>query len=97
MDDSVLFANDIHVLERARESIETWLKEHRRLALKHGGIGSTRAPVVFLGYRIGRAGITPSRKLRRRMHKNVRRAAARGPDAIVRTVRSYRGLLAGPV
>lgn len=99
MDDSVLFANDIRVLERARECVEVWLQAHRRLVLnpKHGDIGSTQAPTVFLGYRIARAGVTPSRKLRRRMYMNVQRAAARGPDALVRTVRSYRGLLAGPV
>ena len=56
----------------------------------------TTAPGVFVGYRISRAGITPSRKLRRRLPAKVRSAAARGEDALFRTITSYRGLLLFP-
>jgi len=99
MDDSVLFANDRDTLVAARDLIASWLRQARGLDLnpKYGGIESTKVPSCFLGYRVSRAGLAPSRKLRRRLRANVQRAAKRGPDALVRTIRSYRGLLAGPV
>lgn len=95
MDDFVLFHEDRGTLEAARDEIAAWLRRERSLALKR-----EQAPVVpnceatrFLGYRTSRAGITPSRKLRRRFEGRVRQAAERGPDALERTLRSYRGLL----
>ena len=51
---------------------------------------------MFVGYRISRAGITASRKLRRRLRQRVRTAAAKGAAALLRTLRSYRGLLIFP-
>ncbi|MCB1812264.1 MAG: hypothetical protein KDK04_11180 [Candidatus Competibacteraceae bacterium] len=51
---------------------------------------------MFVGYRISRAGISPSRKLRRRMRARVKAAAAQGDKALIRTIRSYQGLLLFP-
>ncbi len=67
----------------------------RGLALnpKRWHVAPAREPVVFLGYRVSPAGIGPSRKLRRRMASRLRHAARRGPDALERTLASYRGLL----
>jgi len=95
MDDFVLFANDREELIDARAAIEQWLESNRRLTLnpKHRDVASTRAPGIFLGYRISQAGIAPSRKLRRRLRVKVQQAAAKGSPSLVRTLRSYRGLL----
>jgi excisionase family DNA binding protein len=98
MDDLVLFADDNIPLLDARESIAAWLAEHRGLRLnpKHLSIEPTRTPAVLLGYRVSRAGISPSRKLRRRFRGKLREAAANGEDALCRTIRSYQGLLLFP-
>ena len=98
MDDFVLFCDDAARLANARAAIADWLAAERRLALnpKHLEVVPNRAPAVFLGYRISRAGIAPSRKLRRRLRGRLRKAAARGEDAVVRSIRSYRGLLLFP-
>ncbi|TMQ76125.1 hypothetical protein ACCUM_0064 [Candidatus Accumulibacter phosphatis] len=63
-----------------------------RLNPKRLAVEPTRIAAVFLGYRISQAGIAPSRNLRRR----VRLAAARGEESLIRTLRSYRGLLVFP-
>ena len=47
-------------------------------------------------YRISCAGITPSRKLRRRFRRRIQKAAEAGPDALERCLQSYRGLLLFP-
>ena len=98
MDDFVLFDDDATRLAEARAAIAEWLAHERGLALnpKHQEVVPGRAPSVFLGYRITRAGIAPSRKLRRRMRGRVRAAAARGEQALIRSIRSYRGLLLFP-
>lgn len=98
MDDFVLFCDDAARLANARAAIADWLAAERRLALnpKHLEVVPNRASAVFLGYRISRAGIAPSRKLRRRLRGRLRKAAARGEDAVVRSIRSYRGLLLFP-
>ena len=95
MDDFVLFGNSQTQLSEARDAIKHWLWDQRRLMLnaKHLGSHPTSQPGAFLGYRISRGGITPRRKLRRRMKQRIRLAAAQGPDAVMRCVRSYRGLL----
>ncbi len=95
MDDFVLFADDPCRLAEARAAIAVWLAERRRLHLnpKHGDVRPNTHPGVFLGYRVSRAGVTPSRKLRRGMPRRLRAAAAKGPDALFRCVQSYRGLL----
>ena len=98
MDDLVLFSNDAARLVDARAAVADWLAAERRLALnpKHLEVVPGRAPGVFLGYRISRAGVGPSRKLRRRLPGRLRRAAGRGEEALVRSIRSYRGLLLFP-
>lgn len=71
-----------------------WLHEERGLALKPGArIRSTGRPFTFLGYRIDREGVEPSAKMMRRFEHKVRRAAARGPDALRRTLVAYRGMV----
>lgn len=98
MDDFVLFDDDRDKLHNARTAIAEWLRQERGLALnpKHQAVIPTTHPGVFVGYRISRAGITPSRKLRRRLGSRVKAAAARGEDALMRTITSYRGLLLFP-
>ena len=83
---------------RRRALIAAWLHDNRALRLnpKHLVVEPTRAPAVFLGYRISRAGIAPSRKLRRRFRQRLRSAAAQGEDTLVRSIRSYQGLLLFP-
>ena len=63
---TVLFADDKARLLEARAAIAAWLQSKRQLQLnpKHLTIEPTRTPVL-LGYRISRAGLAPSRKLRR--------------------------------
>jgi hypothetical protein len=98
MDDCVLFADEKSQLLEARTSIAAWLQEERALDLnpKHLAIEPTHIPAVFLGYRVSRAGISPSRKLRRHLRDRLRSAAARGEEALFRTLRSYQGLLLFP-
>jgi len=95
MDDFVLFGDDAGQLREWRSAIEGWLAEHRRLRLnpKCWHVQRTSDPSVFLGYRVTRGGVTPSRKLRRRIRRKVRAAAAKGPQALQRTVAAYRGLM----
>jgi RNA-directed DNA polymerase len=98
MDDFVLFDLEPARLERALEAIERWLDEQRGLRLNpaHREVLPTSAPAVFLGYRITRAGIAPSRKLRRRLKRRLALAVASGEEALHRTLVSYRGLLLFP-
>jgi retron-type reverse transcriptase len=98
MDDFVLFANDQRQLLEARAAIAVWLQEARGLRLNptHLSVEPTHIPAVFLGYRVSRAGIAPSRKLRRHLRRRLRAAAANGEDALFRTIRSYQGLLLFP-
>ena len=98
MDDLVLFANDRAQLRDARQLIAAWLAAHRGLQLnaKHLSIEPTRTPAVLLGHRVSRAGISPSRKLRRRFRSKLQAAAANGEEALYRTIQSYQGLLLFP-
>ena len=95
MDDFVLFSSDRSQLVAARTAIAEWLARERRLQLhpKHGDVIPNTHPSIFLGYRISRAGTVPSRKLRRSMRERLRAAADKGPDHLVRSLHSYRGLL----
>jgi hypothetical protein len=95
LNDFVLFANDADTLRAARARIADWLARERALALNpaHNRIEHAAEPAVFLGYRISRGGIGPSRRLRRRLRARIRVAAAHGPEALRRTLVSYRGLL----
>ena len=98
MDDFLLFANDRAQLLDARDAIAVWLREQRGLELnpKYRAVEPTATPIVYLGYRVSRAGISPSRKLRRRLRRRIRGAASRGEEALFRTIRSYQGLLLFP-
>ncbi len=98
MDDFVFFSNDRRHLVSIRADIGGWLAERRGLELnpKHQAVLPSRAPGVFLGYRLSPAGISPSRKLRRRMKRRLILAAERDDEALVRSIRSYWGLLCFP-
>ncbi len=95
MDDFVLFDDDPEPLEAARSAIVEWLAAERRLQLnrKRWDVVPTTHPGIFLGYRISRSGITPSRKLRRSLEKRLQRAAEQGHQALVCSLQSYQGLL----
>jgi len=95
MDDFSLFSDDASWLRDARAAIQEWLHYERRLALnpKRWSVVPTSEPSVFLGYRVSRAGLTPARKMRRRLAARVQHAARRGEASLIRTVRSYRGLV----
>jgi hypothetical protein len=95
MDDFVLFSDDRSQLVKARAMIAAWLAEERQLRLhpKRWDVLPNTHPSIFLGYRISRAGVTPSRKLRRAMPRRLRTAASKGHEALVRSIQSYRGLL----
>jgi len=95
MDDFVLFSDDRSQLVSARAVIAAWLAEARQLRLhpKRWDVLPNTHPSIFLGYRISRAGVTPSRKLRRAMPRRLRTAASKGHEALVRSIQSYRGLL----
>jgi hypothetical protein len=98
MDDFVLFADDKTQLIEARTVIAAWLHKARALDLnpKHLAIEPTHIPAVFLGYRVSRAGISPSRKLRRHLRSRLRVGASRGEEALFRTLQSYRAILLFP-
>ena len=98
MDDFLLFADQRDRLEEARMALAEWLATHRGLRLnpKRLTVCPNAVPGVFLGDRVSRAGIAPSRKLRRRMKARLRHAAAAGEESLIRSIRSYRGLLCFP-
>ncbi len=95
MDDMALFHNNRSRLAEARTVIVEWLNNERRLQLnpKCGTVLHNINPSVFLGYRVSRSGVTPSGKLYRSMKRRLRTAANKGEDALVRSIKSYRGLL----
>jgi hypothetical protein len=98
MDDLVLFADDKARLHDARAAIAAWLTENCGLRLnpKHLVVEPTRTPAVFLGYRVSHTGMASSRKLRRRLRQRLRSAAAQGEGTLMRSIRSYQGLLLFP-
>jgi len=89
MDDVVLFGDDREALLMSRQRIGEWLQ----LNPKRWDVLPNTAAGVFLGYRVSRAGISPSRKLRRSLAQRLRLAARQGYELLVRSIRSYRGLL----
>ncbi len=95
MDDFVLFDDHPDRLEAARAAIAEWLAAERRLELnpKRWDVVPTTHPGIFLGYRVSRAGITPSRKLRRSLERRLHRAAEQGYEPLVSSLKSYKGLL----
>jgi len=95
MDDMVLFGDDREALLMARQRIAEWLQHEHRLQLnpKRWDVLPNTAAEVFLGYRLSRAGISPSHKLRRFLARRLLLAARQGYAPLVRSIRSYRGLL----
>jgi len=94
MDDFSLFADDRARLLGAREAIREWLFRERGLVLgrRRWEVMDAREPSRFVGYRISRAGTAPGPKVKRRLKKRLRAAAERGPDALARSLASYRGV-----
>ncbi len=93
MDDLALFHDDPRALEVAHRHIEAWLREERGLALKPSTVQPCARGLTLLGYRVTRAGLAPSAKVLRRVRGRVQAAAQRGPEALSRTLASYRGLV----
>lgn len=93
MDDFVLFGEQREGLEQAAVEIGEWLRRERRLSLNpaYRNPQATRAPSLFLGFRVSRAGIGPSRRMRRALIRRSRAAMARGPEALARTLIACRG------
>ncbi len=95
MDDVALFSDDRAQLISARAAIADWLAEARKLQLnpKCGAVVNNTNPSVFLGYRISRSGLMPSRKLYRSMKRRLRAAAERTDKAaLARCIKAYQGL-----
>ena len=82
MDDSVLFGDDRARLVDARAAVAEWLRREGRLELnpKRGDVVPNTHAGTFLGYRVSRSGITPSRKLCRSMQGRLRTAANKGHE-----------------
>lgn len=95
MDDLVLLGDDRARLIEAKAAVAGWLAAERRLRLnpKHGTVEPTHHPATLLGHRISRAGIVPAARMRRRLRARLAAAAERSPEALYRTLASYRGLM----
>ncbi len=95
MDDLTLFDDDPRRLGEARQAVAGWLARERRLELnpKRGTVVPAAQPSVYLGYRVSRGGILPSRKMKRRMKKRLRALRHQGRARLERSLRSYRGLM----
>jgi len=98
MDDLLLAADDREALRDAGERVRDWLSSQRDLALKpdRQGVVSTRANLVVLGHLVTRAGITPARTVRRRARRRLAERAREGPEALARTLASYRAVFRTP-
>ncbi len=98
MDDFVLLGADRRSLLEARDAIAAWLGQHRRLQLKHPNATPKDAAAGrfdFLGFRVSRAGLAPTRAAMKRMQQKVRDKVLHGDAASVRrSLASYRGLFA---
>ncbi len=95
MDDFTLFSDDRAQLQAALEALTDWLLTQRHLTLnpRRTALLPTRQPSTYVGYRVSTAGLSPGKKLRRRMPQKLRHAARKGPDALERTLHSYKGIL----
>ena len=98
MDEMCLFADDKTLLLAAQQAVADWFNSERGLQLnpKHRTIAPTTASAVFVGYRISRSGIAPSRKLRRRLKQRLQLAVAQDDQVLLRTLQAYKGLLLFP-
>ncbi len=95
MDDFTLFGGKQAQLLAARSAVAAWLERERRLELnpKRGAVVPAAQPSTYLGYRVSRGGLQPSRKLKRRLRRRVRAVEQQGPKKLGRSLRSYRGLM----
>ncbi len=95
MDDFTVFGDDRATLENARAAISEWIASERRLELnpKRQAVVPAAQPSTYLGYRVSRGGIQPSRKMKRRMRQRLLAVAQQGPRKLARSLRSYRALM----
>ncbi len=96
MDDVTLFGNSHAALMDARDRIARWLDEERRLRLKRPERQPqpTSGTFRYLGRRITRAGIAPTRAAWKRFEQKVGRLLGQGKVATIeRSMASFRGSL----
>ncbi len=96
MDDLTFFGDSAAVLERARDAAVRWLWDERRLRLKVPGAEprSSKGSFTYLGYRVSRAGVRPTREVLRRMQRRVAEVVLLGDrQRVERSVASYLGVL----
>ena len=99
MDDITLFSDSRTQLIEARSQVARWLADERHQTLKHpqAPVRPTTTSFRYLGYRISRQGIDPGREPLRRMRRRLRWLALNDtPEALGRSLTSYRGLLGFP-
>lgn len=82
-------------MEKARGAVAEWLARERRLELnpKRWAVVPAAQPSTYLGFRVSRGGLQPSRKSRRRMRQRLRAVGEQGRKKLGRSLRSYRGLM----
>ncbi len=96
MDDVTLFGDSARGLERARDAAAGWLAGERRLRFKAPAARprSTGGRFTYLGYRVSRAGIEPTREVIARMRRRLSAVVRdRSRETVERSVASYMGLL----
>ncbi|MEM7253290.1 MAG: hypothetical protein AAF493_17885 [Pseudomonadota bacterium] len=96
MDDIACFSHDAARLMDVRERLNAWLWEKRRLTLKHPGRTPQRTDRIFdyLGYRVSRHQIVPSRAmLKRAGRKLLTRVVNADVESVARSAASYQGLV----
>ncbi len=99
MDDLTLFADSRPQLAEAREAVAHWLWQKRRLRLKHPSSEprSTRRRFTYLGFRVSRAGLSPTRDLLRRLQRRVAQVVLHGDsERIARSIAAYQGIFTFP-
>jgi RNA-directed DNA polymerase len=99
MDDLTLFADSREALEHARTEVARWLRDERRLRLKHpeAPVRHTGGKFLYLGHHVRRTGISVPPSLLRRMQERVGEQVLSGSVlAIERSVASYQGVWGGP-
>ena len=96
MDDVGLFSDSRAALEEARVATVEWLARERRLRWKHpdAPVRPTDGHFRYLGFRISRAGVDPSREALTKMRRRLRGHLVAGrEERLVRSLASYRGLV----
>ncbi len=96
MDDAALFSNSRSRLTEAREAARRWLASQRRLKLKdpEAQPRSTAGRFTYLGYRVSRSGIRPTKTMLERLRHRITELVLSGDvERIERSVASYRGVV----